>query len=190
MAQPFWFDQEFTKQDYTQNKLPKGDYENCRFVDCLFSKGFLDNQNFVECTFEGCDFTNTNIAHTIFNEVTFVDCKMVGVQFETCNPMVLAFQFTGCNLSVASFYGMEIPKTTFLNCKLHQVDFSEANLKMSQFPNSDLENAIFNHTQLEQVDFSSAFNFSIDPSINTLKKSKFSKEGLIGLLKKYDIVVT
>ena len=96
MAQPFWFDQEFTKQDYTQNKLPKGDYENCRFVDCLFTKGFLDNQNFVECTFEGCDFTNTNIAHTIFNEVTFVDCKMVGVQFETCNPMVLAFQSANC----------------------------------------------------------------------------------------------
>ena len=67
MSANFWTDQKFTKRDYTKQKLPKGDYENCRFVDCLFSKGYLDNQNFVECTFEGCDLTNTNIANTTFN---------------------------------------------------------------------------------------------------------------------------
>ena len=53
MAETFWNDQEFTKQDYTQQKLPKGDYENCRFVDCLFSKGYLDNQNFVRGQYLG-----------------------------------------------------------------------------------------------------------------------------------------
>ena len=134
MSANFWTDQKFTKRDYTKQKLPKGDYENCRFVDCLFSKGYLDNQNFVECTFEGCDLTNTNIANTTFNDVTFKDCKMVGVQFETCSQLLLSLRFSGCNLSVASF--------------------------------------------------------NIDPSINHIKKTRFSEGGLIGLLKKYDIVVT
>lgn len=190
MAESFWVDQEFIKQEYTAHKLPKGDYENCRFVDCTFAKGFLDNQNFVECSFEGCDFTNTNIAHTIFNDISFMGCKMVGLQFETCNPLLSTFQFRRCNLSVASFHGMSLPQTLFEDCKLHQVDFSQAQLKGCTFHGSDFKDAIFVNTDLEQADFTSAVNFNIDPSVNHLKKSKFSKDGLIGLLKKYDIVVT
>jgi len=190
MPANFWTDQEFTKEDYTQKKLPKGDYENCRFVDCLFSKGYLDNQNFVECTFEGCDLTNTNIANTTFNEVTFMDCKMVGVQFETCSQLLLSLHFSGCNLSVASFHGMDLPRIIFDGCKLHQTDFSEAHLKQAGFSGCDLENALFENTNLEQADFTSAVNFDIDPSINHIKKTRFSESGLIGLLKKYDIVVT
>ncbi|MHA7831550.1 MAG: pentapeptide repeat-containing protein [Flagellimonas sp.] len=190
MAESFWLDREFTKQDYTQTKLPRGDYENCRFVDCLFSKGFLDNQNFVECTFEGCDFTNTNIAHTIFNDVTFEGCKIVGLQFETCNQLLISLKFIGCNLSIASFIGMHLPNIEFYNCKLHQTDFTDAHLKQAKFPNCDLENAIFENTNLEQADFTSAINFNIDPSINQMKKTRFNKDELIGLLKKYDIVVT
>jgi len=170
MAESFWLDREFTRQDYTQTKLPKGDYENCRFVDCLFSKGFLDNQNFVECTFEGC--------------------KMVGLQFETCNPLLISLKFIGCNLSVASFIGMHLPNIAFYNCKLHQTDFTDTNLKQSKFLDCDLENAIFENTNLEQADFTSAINFNIDPSINQMKKTRFNKDELIGLLKKYDIVVT
>ncbi|NDV17173.1 pentapeptide repeat-containing protein [Muricauda sp. TY007] len=186
----FWTDQEFIKQDYTQTKLPKGDYENCRFVNCLFSKGFLDNQNFVECTFEGCDLTNTNISHTIFNDVTFEECKMVGLQFETCNQLLLSLNFVGCNLSVASFIGMHLPSIQFNDCKLHQTDFSEAHLKQAEFSGCDLENTLFENTNLEQADFTSALNFNIDPSINQLRKTRFSRDGLIGLLKKYDLVVT
>lgn len=190
MTTSFWEDKEFTKKDYTQNPLPKGNYENCHFVDCLFSESFLDNQNFVECTFEGCDLTNANIAHTTFNDVTFDNCKMVGVQFETCNHLLLSLHFIGCNLSVSSFHGMDLPCTDFEGCKFHQTDFSEADLKQSKFANCDFENAIFDNTNLEQADFSSAIHFNIDPSINRVKKTRFSKDGLIGLLKKYDIVVT
>tara|TARA_B100000949_G_scaffold221675_4_gene222611 strand:- start:10964 stop:11221 length:258 start_codon:yes stop_codon:yes gene_type:complete len=85
---------------------------------------------------------------------------------------------------------MDLPRTDFEGCKFHQTDFSEADLKQSKFPNCDFENAIFDNTNLEQADFSSAIHFNIDPSINQVKKTRFSKDGLIGLLKKYDIVVT
>ena len=190
MSANFWTDQKFTKRDYTKQKLPKGDYENCRFVDCLFSKGYLDNQNFVECTFEGCDLTNTNIANTTFNDVTFKDCKMVGVQFETCSQLLLSLRFSGCNLSVASFHGMDLPRIIFDGCKFHQTDFTDSNLIQAKFPECDFENALFDGTHLEQADFTSAVNFNIDPSINHIKKTRFSESGLIGLLKKYDIVVT
>ncbi|NKI30880.1 pentapeptide repeat-containing protein [Croceivirga thetidis] len=182
-------DKEFKKLDFSKDKLPKGNYEYCRFYDCHFEKGFLDNQHFVECHFEKCNLTNVNVANTQFNDVMFDTCKLVGVLFETCDPLLLNFQFKGCNLSLASFYEMKLPNTYFDDCILHQTDFTLSNLTNTKFFNCDLKNAVFERTNLKGVDFYTAFNFEIDPELNTLTKAKFRQESLIGLLKKYDIVV-
>ena len=47
----------------------------------------------------------------------------------------------------------------------------------------------FEGSILDKANFINAINFTIDPTTNSLKKAKFHKDGLIGLLKKYDIVV-
>ncbi|MEO0571905.1 MAG: pentapeptide repeat-containing protein [Bacteroidota bacterium] len=185
----FFADKKWVKKDYRDHRLPKGDYENCTFEDCQFQEGFLDNQHFVECQFLDCDLTNTNIAHTQFNDVVFEGCKLVGIRFETCDPLLSSFQFKGCNLSLASFYKMDMSNTVFCNCKLQKVDWTLTNLTNTKFKDCNLENAIFESSILEEADFTSAFNFNIDPTRNTIKKSKYNKEGLIGLLKKYDLVV-
>ena len=83
-----------------------GIYDNNLKMSVAEWQKSVNNQNFVECTFEGCDLTNTNISHTIFNDVTFERCKMVGLQFETCDQLLMSFKFVGCNLSVASFSGL------------------------------------------------------------------------------------
>jgi hypothetical protein len=49
--------------------------------------------------------------------------------------------------------------------------------------------AIFENTNLEKCDFRSAYNYVIDPQNNKIKKAKFSKEGAIGLLRAFDIVI-
>ena len=49
--------------------------------------------------------------------------------------------------------------------------------------------ATFDNSNLEKVDFTTAFNFSIDPEINRIKKAKFSLAGVLGLLNKYDIII-
>jgi len=67
------------------------------------------------------------------------------------------------------------------------VDFTETDLSMAVFKNSDLLNTSFMRTNLEKADFRSAFNYSIDPELNKIKKAKFSAEGLSGLLTKYNI---
>ena len=40
---------------------------------------------------------------------------------------------------------------------------------------------------LEKADFSTAYNYVIDPELNTIRKAKFSIAGITGLLHKYDI---
>ena len=55
--------------------------------------------------------------------------------------------------------------------------------------NCNLNRAIFSKTNLEKTDFRTAFNYSIDPEANKIKKARFSKMGLEGLLDKYQIEI-
>ena len=51
------------------------------------------------------------------------------------------------------------------------------------------DRAIFNDTQLAGTDFRTAYNYSIDPEFNPMKKAKFTTQGIVGLLDKYDIKI-
>ena len=46
-----------------------------------------------------------------------------------------------------------------------------------------------NLRELEKADFRTAFNYSIDPENNRMKKAKFSPPEVVGLLNKYDIEI-
>jgi fluoroquinolone resistance protein len=88
---------------------------------------------------------------------------------------------------LASFYSVKLKNTKFLKCDLRDADFSEADLTGASFNNCDLNKAIFQNTILEKTDFRLAHNYSLDPEMNRLKKARFSREGIAGLLAKYDI---
>ncbi|MEL6303691.1 MAG: pentapeptide repeat-containing protein [Bacteroidota bacterium] len=190
MQRPFICDTTYSHEDFTQNPLPKADYEECVFDHCLFHGGFLDNQNFMDCTFIECDFTNTNVKHTNFTHCSFEDCKMVGVSFEDCNPTLFSPDFKGCNLTMASFYGLTTKNLIFNACTLVETDFTEADLTGVLFEHCNLQRAVFQQSILDKADFRTAEDFSLDPEKNKLAKAKFSRKNLLGLLKKYDIVVT
>ncbi|MBT8296298.1 MAG: pentapeptide repeat-containing protein [Gramella sp.] len=189
MNNTFITDQIYKDEDFSKERLPKGDYDNCSFIGCNFSDGFLDNCQFLECRFESCNLSNANIAHTTFKEVQFIDCKMVGLLFERCNQILLSFSFKRCTLDFSSFRGMSIPGTLFDDCKLRNIDFSEADLSRSHFTNSILDNSIFDASNLQETNFSLSHNIKLDPERNQLKNARFSQENVKGLLAKYKIQV-
>ena len=182
-------DQVFEKQNYTQVKLAKGEYDNCSFNNCVFTDSDLSNINFTECEFQDCDLSNVNIKHTVFNDVDFSNCKLLGLQFNHCSDFLFSVTFKTCNLTLASFYQVKSKGTKFYECLLQQVDFTRAELTSSVFDNCDFKGATFEETQLEKVDFSSSYNYVIDPEINKIKKAKFSIPEVLGLLRKYNIEV-
>ena len=53
----------------------------------------------------------------------------------------------------------------------------------------DLDKAIFDRANLEKADFSTSRNYTINPEINRLKKTKFSMPDVVGLLSHLDIVL-
>lgn len=74
-------------------------------------------------------------------------------------------------------------------CIAHDVDFREADLKRANFKLTDFESSQFVHTKLNAADFTEAFNYSIDPSQNDIRKARFSLPDAIHLLDGFDIQI-
>lgn len=189
MSQEFHHDQVFRKIDYTKKAFPKGEYDHCMFINCTFEAVDMAAMSFLECTFDTCDMTNAKVKSTSFTDVDFVNCKLLGVDFSQCNDFMFSVTFEECKLELASFAELKMKNTTFTKSSLRQVDFTMSDLENSVFDDCDLQQAIFDDTNLEKADFSSAYNYTIDPAVNQLKKATFSRAEIHGLLKKYDIKI-
>ncbi len=172
-----------------ESPLEQGDYESCSFAQCDFSNASLFGFRFIDCVFEDCNFSLASLTDTAFREVKFLRCKMVGMQFESCQTFGLAMRFEYCKLDHASFTGLKLKQTHFLHSRLHEADFSEADLSGSVWEGSDLSGAVFDHTNLEKADFRGCEQIRLDPDSNRIKKARFSLSALPGLLVKYDLQI-
>jgi uncharacterized protein YjbI with pentapeptide repeats len=180
----------FSEKSYTRsdkNQVVLGQYENCTFEECDFSNENWGNYKFIDCVFSACNLSLIKVSNTSFQSVQFIGCKIMGVLFENVNPFSLELSFKDCNLNHASFYKLTLKNTSFKQCDLHEVDFTESNLTACDFDGADLHLAIFQKTNLEKANFSTSLNFQIDPSLNKVKKAKFSLVGLPGLLSQFDL---
>lgn len=182
-------DEIFNKVDFTKTPLAKGEYEYCSFMNCNLYHIDLTGIRFLECTFSTCNLSLAQLDGTSLMGTQFKDCKMLGLRFDKCDDFAFAVHLDSCTLDHSSFYGRKLKKTVFKQCKLQEVDFSTSDLGQAVFGHCDLYRAIFGNSNLEKADFRTSFNFSIDPARNRVKKAKFSREGLAGLLDKYDISI-
>lgn len=185
MEKPYIVDQPFEKL----TTLAIGEYEHCVFKNCLFESADFQQFQFVDCTFESCNLSLVKLSDSSLQKVHFKDCKMQGLRFEACNPFLFEVSFEFCMLNLSSFYQIKGKKTKFTSCSLHEVDFTEADFSEAIFDECDLNGALFDQTNLSKSDFRSAFNFVIHPSINQIKKAKFSPDGLAGLLQGFGIMI-
>jgi fluoroquinolone resistance protein len=189
MAKEIIEDQQFSGIVYTEDTFKPADYENCRFTSCQLAGINLSHVNFMDCVFENCDLSMAKLGNTGFKGVALKGCKLLGLHFEDVNPFLLELSFADCQLNLSSFFNLTLKKTRFSNCGLKEVDFSGCDLTQAVFHNCDMLGAAFGDTVLEKADLRTAFNYSIDPERNKLKKAKFSLTGLPGLLQKHDIDV-
>lgn len=189
MIDNYFDDEKYSKVDFSQKQIKKGEYDNCIFENCNFESVHASNIQFVECEFINCNFSNTVVKNSAFKDVQFVNCKLIGVKFNECDVFLLQMNFNNCQLNFSSFYQLKMPKTTFDHCNLEEADFTETELQEAVFDDCSLKNAIFDRTNLEKTDFRTAKQFCINPTENRLKGAKFSKSNVIGLLQKYQIVI-
>lgn len=179
----------FEKVVYSDKKINNREFEDCVFKNCDFSNSDFSYNTFVDCEFIGCNLSMTKLSGSSLKGVQFTNCKLLGILFDECDDFLFNVNFQECVLDYSSFANKKMPKTKLNSCSLKETTFVGANLTNSVFENSNLDGAIFNNTQLAGADFSKASNFKIDPENNPMKKAKFSTQGIIGLLDKYDIKI-
>jgi fluoroquinolone resistance protein len=179
----------FEKIDFTGTNLALNEYDNCKFINCKLNGTDLSDFTFNGCEFNNCDLSLAGLKNTGFDDIRFKNCKLQGLHFDDCNDFLFSVYFENCILNISSFFKMKLKKTVFRNCNLQETDFSESELIGATFDNCDLLRTVFHNTNLESVDFYSSFNYSFDPEFNRLKKTRFSRGGVIGLLDKYDIKI-
>lgn len=185
MSNPYFFQATFTR-DYVP---VAGEYEGCIFNGCDWAGLDLSGYHFIACRFEGCNWSMAKLQRTVLREVYFKDCKLLGLRFDLCNHLGFSVSFTGCQLQHASFYQLKLKSTPFSHCNLQETDFAETDLTAALFEHCDLALAQFERSNLEKADFRTAFNYTIDPESNRLRHAQFSLPGVVGLLRKYELVV-
>ncbi len=190
MERPTVTGKRFDTIDFTTAPLPTGQYEDCTFINCNFSGTNLSQMIFQDCTFMECNLSLAALGDTRLLGVSFTQCKLLGLHFEHCRKTGLEILFDHCVANLSSFYQLSLKQTRFTGTSLQEADFTEADCSGVRFDQCDLHLAVFDHTNLEKADFSTAVHYSIDPTINKIKKAKFSLQGLPGLLHRFDIDIS
>ena len=184
------FDSEkIENKQWQEDKLTNHEFEYCTFAHCNFSKASILSSSFVDCDFHDCNLALTNLGNTILNGAKFYNCKVLGVKFNYCNDFIFDVYFEDSVLDYCSFEGLKMSKIIFKNCSLKGVDFINSQLKQAKFINCNLDEAAFSGTNLQESDFTSSYNYAINLQENFVKKTRFGKDGLAGLLRNYDIII-
>jgi uncharacterized protein YjbI with pentapeptide repeats len=174
------------RTDFTVDRIERS-YESTEFRSCSFND--ITGIAFTDCLFSSCNMSNAQVAKAKAQDLTFRDCKLIGINFYQMLDFGFSLHFENCLLDYASFDKKKMNKSTFKNCKLHGANFSNADLSKATMADCDLVDAIFAGTNLSGMDFTTNRNFSIDPQQNLIRKARFAVHGLAGLLTKYEIII-
>lgn len=127
--------------------------------------------------------------NTKFQEVTFIRCKLAGLNFSQISKILLSVKFLDSNLAFCNFPDLNLSDTKFVNCQLNGCDFLDTNLKNALFENTSLPGTQFDHCDLSGADFRSARDFVINLEGNKLDKAIFSLQGALTFLETLNIII-
>jgi fluoroquinolone resistance protein len=188
---PFYGEIEFKNVKYREKRIKDTEFYNCTFFLCDFIKS-----EFLNCEFEKCSFLSSDLSlikpdGSKFVDVSFNKSKLIGVNWTLIKALSAPskFNFYECKIDSSSFQGLNLQGIKFIDCTAHDVDFYETDLSKSEFTSTDLLKSRFVNTNLNSADLSKATNYSIDPSLNKLKKAIFSYPEVTNLLNYLDIVI-
>ena len=133
------------------------------------------------------------LTDTKMSDVTFVSCKMIGIDWTICdNKSLLSaepLRFIECILNDNNFFGLKLEDLVMKECRAKEVDFRNSSLQKADFSGTDFKGALFENTHLEYANFTDAQNTYIDIRTNHLKKAIFNRYEALFLLEIMEITL-
>ena len=121
-------------------------FENCKLLNCNFTKAGFTNVRFKECDISNCNFENG-----YFNQVEFVSCKGVGCKFS--NSTIKHVRFVDSNFTYSNFEQSKFQKVIITSSNFGNACIAEGILKDLVLEDVTLENCDFFKTPLKGIDF-------------------------------------
>jgi fluoroquinolone resistance protein len=182
-------DKVFNGQSFGGQITRSVEFNSCTFKKCDLKDSQYVQCKFIDCVFEDCDLSMMKWDRTTLSNAVFKHCKILGVNFSQCADFLFSVRFESCILDYSSFMGKKMLKTKFMRSSLKETTFTQADLSGSQFDECNLLETVFRQSNLISVNFSTAYNFIIDPELNTINKAIFATHSLPGLLHKYNLQI-
>ncbi len=183
-----YYDQLIENINLTQQQISSIEFDNCTFESCYFNKSTFAYCKFTECIFENCDLSLLNIKASVFNDVQLIDTKAIGINWTSASSP-FDINFKNSDISMSSFYNLDLRQAKIINCKANDVDFAKTNLEKVDFKESDLNGSMFGDTNLKNADLSHAINYMIDPNQNNLKNTKVSLPQATSFLSYFELKI-
>ncbi len=177
----------FNAQCFAGQITRGGEYNNCTFKKCDMKESQFILAKFIDCIFEECDLSMMKWDRSDLNGIAFKQCKILGVNFSLCSDFLFSVRFESCMMDYCSFMGKKMHKTKFIKSSLKETTFTQADLTGSEFDECNLLDTVFRQSNLTSVNFSTAYDFIIDPELNTMNKAVFATHSLPGLLHRYNL---
>ena len=187
-------DLEFKKLEGKDTHIHGKLFNGCTFLKCNFNGAAFQNCRFRDCTFKSCDLSLVNLKGCSFANTNFEDSLLIGIDWTLTSWGTGKFyfkqvDFSGCVLNYSSFMGLNLKKTVMRKCIAHEVGFQDCDLTQADLTFCDLKDSRFAHTNLADADLRGARDYQIDPTQNTLKKTRFSMPEVMSLLYCLDIEI-
>lgn len=184
----------FSGLDLHGQEIGFKEFYNCVFRKCSFLETTFRSCRFVDCEFRECNLGLCRVKDCSFSNTRFQDSQVIGVDWTEASWPKRGFlrtvDFQSCALNHSTFIGLGLRGIELTRCFARDVDFTETDLSRANLSHTDLSQSRFLHTDLTEADLTGATNYSIAPTRNVLKKTKFSLPEAVSLLYGLDIILT
>lgn len=155
----------FTGLELAGHELAGKDLAGCIFRRCKLQETTWPGSRLEDCRFEHCDLTRMQPRGLRAHDVQFFNCKLMGVDWSNLGQFP-RLGFTDCVLDFASFVGLGLRKTAFINSKITDANFFDCDLREASFAGCDLRGSVFRGCKLGKTDFAAATRLCFDPATN------------------------
>jgi fluoroquinolone resistance protein len=188
LSEAFFDGQVFTGLDTQAAALGGKEFYRCTFRNAKLQQSQWTRTLLEDCTFESCDLTGALPKQLALRKVTFRQCKLLGIDWSKLGnyPDVT---FVECNLRYASFGDLDLQKTRFERCLMHECSFLRTNLGQAVFEACELNDARFDGCDLRAADFTHSLALFVDPSKNKVQGMKIPHESALLLATSFGIKI-
>jgi uncharacterized protein YjbI with pentapeptide repeats len=184
----------FFQGRFFENLVPDGtdwtdlEFEECRFQSVRLPEVRWSGLTLLDCTFMDCDLSNLHPLNCRIRNCRFVDCKLLGIDWTTGTALD-GVTFQGCRLDYGNFSYLDLRHGKWLECSAREVHLVGTDLSQGDFSGTSFLGSTFSGTNLSHADLREASDYAVNPTGNTLHKTRVSLPEAVNLLRGLDILL-